>query len=91
MTRGIQKYKEFHQGLNPIKIKQIKMPDPKTLVKLGTADKIYYTRKEPQGFREYYHSFGEDSGKKPILATDPKGKQLYILGGKFKVKDWIFD
>lgn len=91
LVQGADKYREFHQGLEPDKIKRIKLRTPKTLVRLGTADRIYYTRDEPGGPREYYHDFGEDSGKKPYLATDPSGKQLYILGGMVRVKDWIYD
>lgn len=91
LVQGSRKYQEFHQGLLPDRIKRVKTQNPKTLVELGTADRIYYTREEPGGPREYYHDFGEDSGHRPTLATDPKGKQLYILGGSFKVKDWIYD
>lgn len=91
LARGAKKYQEFHQGLPPDRIKQVKVQNPKALVDLGTVDRIYYTREEPEGPREYYHDFGEDSGRKPLLLTDPKGKELRIMGGSFRVKDWIID
>lgn len=91
LAQGMRKYREFHQGLSPDRVQRIRVQHPKSLVKLGTADRIDYTREEPGGPRPYFHQFGEESGKKPILASSPDGRELYILGGNFRVKDWIFD
>lgn len=87
----MEKYRRFHQGLEPDEIKKIKIRTPSSLVKLGTVDRIDYTKEEPSGLQSYFHNFGEESGKKPILASTPDGRQLYIIGGNFIVDDWIYD
>lgn len=91
INKAIDKYREFHHGLEPDKLKKLKQKQPSSLFVLGKVDRIDYTREEPEGKRAYYHNFGEESGKRPTLASSPDGNKLYIFGGNFKVEDWIYD
>lgn len=74
-------------------IMRVKGPDreiPPVLVKLGDAIGIDYRSDKyaggpdnPTGRRiDYTHSFKKPL---PILATDPAGKHLYLVGGKVKI------
>ena len=56
---------------------------PKVLVKLGRLRGLIYSsdRGQPQCDRTYIH-FMETP---PLLACDPQGRQLYVLGGNYRV------
>ena len=72
------------------KIGKIDLPSfPKNIVFLGDAISIVYRAKgkmnspKPNGGHE--HKFG----KSVKIYADPSGKCLYVLGGKFRVTDWL--
>jgi hypothetical protein len=56
---------------------------PKVLVKLGHLRGLIYSsdRGQPQRHRTYIH-FMETP---PLLACDPEGRQLYVIGGNYQV------
>jgi len=56
---------------------------PKVLVKVGRLRGLIYSsdRGRPQCDRSYIH-FMDDP---PLLVCDPQGKQLYIVGGNYRV------
>lgn len=92
--QAIRKFRQF-TGRNPDAVGQVDLPRPKTLVFLGEGVAITYRagkkndpRKRARGkIVEYEHRLGK--GVK--VFTDPKGKALFILGGKFRVTDWMRD
>lgn len=56
---------------------------PGTLVKLGDMTEIVYRSPKYDGEQKtYVHKTGRPH---PVLATDPDGKHLYIVGGKVRV------
>ena len=88
-----RKYREFH-GVPPDRIIKVEAPDlPPQLVILGELVEIVY---KPAGAGptarkgEYIHEFGDYgdrmSKEKPLLATDPAGKQLFIVKRRSKFK-----
>lgn len=83
-------YRSFHG--NPPKSSRTVQYDPPTnpLIKWGKISQINYIPEKPSQHTgvEFYHKFGDYGssmkfGKhKPILATDAKGKNLYIIKDK---------
>lgn len=56
---------------------------PKTLVKLGRLRGVIYSSDKGQkGCPQTFIHFMETP---PLLACDPKGTQLFILGGRYRV------
>lgn len=87
--KALARYKKFH-GRSPEKNTKINFPYPKQLVLLGKgvaieyeSDKVFGNR--PRKKRLFRHKFG----RKVKIYTDPQGKALYIVGGKFRVTDWL--
>ena len=80
-------YHDFH-GASPARVRKIEYenPDPSVpLVKIGRLSQINYVPEKPstKTGSEFYHVSG-DTGEKTlksnlILATDSKGKNLYLL------------
>lgn len=57
-------------------------------MELGSLEAITYgTAKGGDGFSHYEHAFGEQGGRKPVLAMDPRTKRLWIVGGRYTVTD----
>jgi len=54
---------------------------PDVLVDLGALRGVVYTRDHGGASRTYIH-FMEDP---PRLACDPRGRQLYVLGGSYRI------
>lgn len=87
-------YQRFH-GLPPDAVEYVDVGDarvPPVLVKLGTLKSLVYepTGRSRRAGAQWEHQFGDYGykfarGREPILATDPRGKRLYILGGSFRV------
>lgn len=88
-TRARERYEGFHWGIPSRKSRSVKpSPEPGELVELGTLEAITYsTRKGKEGFHHWEHEFGEDGGRKPVLAMDPSNERLHIVGGSYTVTD----
>jgi hypothetical protein len=84
LGRAVRLYEEFHdrpaERLTPVEI-----PDPPAVsLKLGDLTQVNYSRIE-QGRRvEFFHKFGS---RRPKLLTDPQGRFLYVIGGRFRIRD----
>ena len=81
-------YESFH-GSPPARIRKIKYEPPKgILIKIGKLSQLNYIPEYPSMRKgvEYYHRSGDIGHKilksNAILATDIKGKNLYILKDK---------
>jgi hypothetical protein len=56
---------------------------PRLLVQLGSLRGVIYSaRKDWYGRPKTYIHFME---RPPLLACDPRGRQLFILGGRYRV------
>jgi len=84
LRKARAKYREFH-GIDPDRIIKVDAPDlPPYLVILGKLLEIDYEPTDPtQKKGQYWHEFGDYGDRKgkfvPLLATDPEGRQLYIV------------
>ncbi len=90
VEKGIKKYKEFNMR-DPREIVEIPEVNFPVLVHIGQAEMIAYVSSKEGKETFYKHQFGEESEVYPELYTDPDGKVLIIVGGNFRVKDWIRD
>lgn len=58
-----------------------------SVIPLGFATDVYYsTHKKGDGPSTYHHELGEESGVKPALCVDAKGR-LWLAGGNYTVPD----
>lgn len=82
-------YEGFHWGHKSRKLRRVKAsPRPRALVKLGRLEAVTYsTKKRGHGFSHYEHEFGEEGGRRPILAMDVDTRRLHIVGGDYDVED----
>lgn len=65
-------------------------PLPDVCMEVGKLDGVLYTTTHGGKKTAYIHKFSGRS--KPTLATDPKGKRLFILGGHYDfTEDGIVD
>lgn len=91
LRRAKRKYREFH-GVEPDRVIPVDAPDlPPFLVILGELTELSYRPTEPTARQgEYTHDFGDygtHKGKEvPLLATDPEGKNLFIVKRRSKFK-----
>jgi|Deesub1362A_J573_1020465.scaffolds.fasta_scaffold02852_8 hypothetical protein len=99
LQRAIQKRIQFH-GVPPDKILKVPIESrqiPKHLVVLGKCKSITYEPLPPttKKLGEYLHKFGDwgirfEPDSEPLLCCDSSGKRLFLIGGKYKIKDWIY-
>jgi hypothetical protein len=83
--RAVRTFKLWHE-FAPHRITRIKGPDrliPRTLVKLGDIRAIDYISNK-YGGRAVTYTHKTDRPR-PVLATDPDGQHLHIVGGKVKI------
>ena len=98
LDRAMKFYRTFH-GRKPARIIRFPRPawyaGPGTLVVMGRASAINYEPfdSDKDGV-EYVHQFGDygdgvETDEKPLLCTDPEGKDLFLIkeGSKFHVED----
>jgi hypothetical protein len=83
------KYTGFHWGRPPRKhVAVTPPPRPRELVELGRLEAVTYsTTKGKEGLQHYEHEFGEEGGRKPVLAVDPHTDRLHVIGGDYAVED----
>ena len=74
-------------GRSPRKVRRTSTPEgsPGVLVELGELLEVAYRSDKwsPGKKKDYLHSFNRP---RPVLATDAKGRDLYIVGGGFQIK-----
>lgn len=62
---------------------------PKDHLKLGEVVQIgYHTKKGFHKFEpiDYFHKFGDEGGRRPVLHYDVKARLLYLTGGSYQVR-----
>jgi hypothetical protein len=85
LLKALKFYKDFHWGIEPDKILKVQYDSEiKPSVMLGYCKAIIYATKK-KGDRKttsYIHSFEKPL---PVLACDSSGKQLFFIGGNYKI------
>jgi hypothetical protein len=81
----VKTYQMWHE-FDPHRVTRMKGPDrliPRTLVKLGDIRSIDYISDKYEG-RPVTYTHQTDRPR-PVLATDPDGRNLHIVGGRIKI------
>ena len=79
-------YHDFSGHVGEMEIHKVKIPNiPKTVAVFGELDAIEYTTVRDGKTELYRHEFGYKS--KPLFCVSPDGKQILIVGGRYKVND----
>jgi hypothetical protein len=84
-ARAVKTYRMWHE-FDPHRVTRMKGPDrliPRTLVKLGEIRSIDYISDKYEG-RPVTYTHQTDRPR-PVLATDPDGRNLHIVGGRIKI------
>lgn len=78
-----RRFREFHASRPTVVIRAAcRRTIPEVLVQLGTLRAVVYTADRGDGGARQYIHFMENE---PLLTCDPKGTQLYIVGGRYRV------
>jgi hypothetical protein len=89
--KGItDKFEEFNNH-PATKIVEIPGQLPDEWALMGDCERIVYISRKEGKKISYYHDFGEESGKLPKCYTNAKGDKILIMGGNFRVGEWIID
>lgn len=74
-------YESFREA-KPTREARMVVPTPKRLVAMGHCDGIDYVTTHGRKTVRYHHDFAP--GCRPLLCCSPNGRQLFLLGGRFK-------
>lgn len=69
-----------------IDLRQFDTDTSKDFVDLGEATFVVYVAKKPDHPYEWVHELGEDGGTRPKLMFDRLKKELFLIGGSYKVE-----
>lgn len=91
---AVRRFRRFH-GRNPSRAAKVFIPFPKAVIYLGEAIALEYRSDKlapalgdgpkSRKTRTYRHK----TGRGVKFYTDPKGRVLFVTGGRFKVTDWL--
>jgi hypothetical protein len=81
-------FKDLHWGIEPRRVSRVRPSHAgPALTELGRLESVEYsTTKQGDGASVYHHAFGEEGGRKPVLAVDPQTRDLHIVGGSYTVE-----
>lgn len=65
-------------------VRSVRFDVPKAATAFGVLDYVGYTTVRDGKREEYEHDFQRDPQHRPALAASPDGKQLLIVGGRYK-------
>lgn len=81
---AIQLYQDFRERV-PKRIKVVNFDVPQAVMVIGYVDEILYTTTHGRKVVSYRHPFQD--GSRPLLCASSDGKQLLLLGGRYKFTD----
>lgn len=81
---AVQLYRDFREK-KPRRIKVIDFTVPEAVMVIGYVDEILYTTTHGRKVVSYRHPFQD--GSRPLLCASSDGKQLMLLGGRYKFTD----
>lgn len=85
MRRAAKLYESFRER-TPTRIKKIAIrPPPRVAVDIGIVEFIGYRTTHGRKLTLYKHDFAP--GSRPLLMVSPDGRQLLLIGGRYKFTD----
>lgn len=86
--RAVQAYEGFHWGRKAKRARRVHVsPPPAELAELGRLVAVTYETTKGKEHAQWEHEFGEEGGRRPVLAVDPESNRLHIVGGDYRVED----
>ncbi len=73
------------RGEEPEYIEAVPLRVSPVMLLIGHLDALLYTTRREGHIESYKHTFSKRS--RPLLASSPDGKQLYLLGGSYNFTD----
>jgi len=87
LSFGRDMFSGFHREPSRKTLRARLSPRPRALVKLGRLEALTYRTAKDGEIADWEHDFGEEGGKKPVLAMDAETRRLHIVGGDYDVED----
>ena len=84
MARAARLYEGFREK-TPKRIKRVEFAPPRIAVDIGYVEYIGYRTTHGKKLTLYQHDFAP--GSRPLLCVSPDGRQLLLLGGRYKFTD----
>jgi hypothetical protein len=81
---AVKLYRDFREA-TPKKLGVVNFDVPDAVMVIGHVDEICYTTTHGKKTVSYRHPFQE--GSRPLLVASSDGKQLLLLGGRYKFTD----
>lgn len=81
---AVRLYRDFREK-EPKRLATIDFRVPAAVMVIGYVDEICYTTTHGKKVVSYRHPFQE--GSRPLLVASSNGKQLLLLGGRYKFTD----
>ena len=92
-ARGVKFFEDFHSSYGPkghrpgVRRARGVPPRPSILAELGELEAVTYRANKGDGkLVSYEHMFGEEGGRRPVLAADVDRKRLHVLGGDYTIE-----
>ncbi len=87
-SRAVEAFEGFHWGRKAKHARRVRVsPRPRSLATLGKLVAVTYATKKGDETAHWEHTFGEEGGRRPVLAVDPDTNRLHIVGGDYRVED----
>ncbi len=83
---GRQLYAITPDGVHPSFVRSFDTDTSKDFIDLGEATFVVYIAKKPDRAVEWVHELGEDGGTRPRLMYDRLKRELFFIGGSYKVE-----
>lgn len=81
VSAGKKLYEDFREE-NAEKVQEFAFDVPEVVIEIGSLDTVEYTTRRGGKIEHYRHEFREKS--RPLLAVSEDGKQLMIVGGRYR-------
>lgn len=78
---AVKLYEDFREKV-PKKLRVVEFDVPDAVMVIGFVDEIHYTTTHGRKVTSYRHPFQD--GSRPLLCASSDGKQLLLLGGRYK-------
>jgi hypothetical protein len=83
VAQGCRLFQNFHGfPMEKLIVMPCRREMPEVLVRLGQLRGVIYSSGRGDGVGKTYIHFMEDP---PLLTCDPKGSQLYVVGGSYRI------
>lgn len=84
INQAAKLYTEF-RGEEPAYIDRVSLSVSPVMLLIGECDGILYTTRRDGKVESYVHRFKQNA--RPLLTASNTGKQLYLIGGRYRFTD----